>query len=360
MPCISGFALHKWHSNREELENDSAKSTSDEGPTYAKQQLGSNSSEAKLLDLPWDKNEDTLSVTVGKEKSASTKRSVLSTLAKIYDPLSIVSPTTLQGKIMYREICESNVAWDGELPKPLKKRWDNWSATLPEHFTISRTLAPYLQRIKEVTLHAFSDASNDGVSETVYEQEQGTTQGLVCARSSLAKRNLTIPRMELVSGHMAVNLATNVKTALTIHPPPIIHCWLDSSVALYWIKGQGEFRQFVSNRVSKIQQHREVKWHYVPTSENPADLGSRGGRVVSHTLWSQSPPLLSKAEKWPPDIILKASPETEKETRVTIKAHTDRTRFGNVTRIFSFQKQIKPSTDKNFTRYADQIAKIEN
>ena len=30
----------------------------------------------------------------------------------------------------------------------------------------------------------------------------------------------------------------------------------------------------------------------------------------------------------------------------------------NATRIFSFQKQIKPSTDKNFARYADQIAKI--
>ena len=42
----------------------------------------------------------------------------------------------------------------------------------------------------------------------------------------------------------------------------------------------------------------------------------------------------------------------------SIKAHTDRTRFDNATRIFSFQKQIKPSTDKNFTRYADQIAKI--
>ena len=41
-----------------------------------------------------------------------------------------------------------------------------------------------------------------------------------------------------------------------------------------------------------------------------------------------------------------------------VKAHTDRTRFGNATRIFSFQKQIKPSTDNNFTRYADQIAKI--
>ena len=41
-----------------------------------------------------------------------------------------------------------------------------------------------------------------------------------------------------------------------------------------------------------------------------------------------------------------------------VSIDTDRTRFGNATRIFSFQKQIKPSTDKNFTRYADQIAKI--
>jgi hypothetical protein len=41
-----------------------------------------------------------------------------------------------------------------------------------------------------------------------------------------------------------------------------------------------------------------------------------------------------------------------------VKAHTDRMRFGNATQIFSFLKQIKPSTDKNFTRYADKIAKI--
>jgi hypothetical protein len=44
--------------------------------------------------------------------------------------------------------------------------------------------------------------------------------------------------------------------------------------------------------------------------------------------------------------------------RFSVKAHTDWTRFGNATRIFSFQKQIKPLTDKNSTRYADQIAKI--
>jgi hypothetical protein len=53
-----------------------------------------------------------------------------------------------------------------------------------------------------------------------------------------------------------------------------------------------------------------------------------------------------------------ASREKIRKWKTGLKAHTDRTRFGNATRIFSFQKQIKPSMDKNFTRYADQIAKI--
>jgi hypothetical protein len=92
------FALHKWHSNKEELENNDHKATRDEAPTYAKQQLGANVFETKLFGLLWNKSEDTLSVTIGKEKSASTKRGVLSDLAKIYDPLGIVSPTTLLGK----------------------------------------------------------------------------------------------------------------------------------------------------------------------------------------------------------------------------------------------------------------------
>lgn len=69
-----------------------------------------------------------------------------------------------------------------------------------------------------------------GVSVALYavvQQEHGTTQGLVCAKSRLAKRSLTIPRLELVAGHMAIKLATNVKIALTTFPIPTIHCWLD-------------------------------------------------------------------------------------------------------------------------------------
>ena len=95
--------------------------------------------------------------------------------------------------------------------------------------------------------------------------------------------NLTIPRLELVAGHMAVNLVTNVRAALDTYQVNT-HCWLDSTVALYWINGQGDYRQFVANRVQKIQQHAQVTWDHVPTKENPADLGTRGGDVVKNSL----------------------------------------------------------------------------
>ena len=123
-------------------------------------------------------------------------------------------------------------------------------------------------------------------------ETQGVTQRLLCAKSCLAKKSLTIPRLELVAGHMAVNLATNVQAALNVHQSTV-NCWLYYTVALYWIKGQREYRQFVSNRVDKIQQHRQVTWYHVPTEDNPANLGSRGGDAANNLLWNKGPTWLS-------------------------------------------------------------------
>ena len=104
------------------------------------------------------------------------------------------------------------------------------------------------------------------------------------AKSRLAKRSLTVPRLELVGAHMATNLAVNVRNALPKVPVPSIHAWIDSMVALHWICGNGMYKQFVANRVAKIQAHPEVQWQYVPTYDNPADIASRGG-TISKEWW---------------------------------------------------------------------------
>jgi len=95
----------------------------------------------------------------------------------------------------------------------------------------------------------------------VVVQEKGVNQGLIASRARLAKKRLTIPRLELVSGHMAVNLLTNVSVALEEFPVTAKYCCFDSTVALHWIRSPGEYKQFVSNRVQKIQVHSDVVWH---------------------------------------------------------------------------------------------------
>ena len=107
-----------------------------------------------------------------------------------------------------------------------------------------------------VELHAFGDASGPGVGAAVYSvvrQRSGTTQQLVAAKSRLAKKGLTIHRLELVGAHMAMNLLVNVHNAPDNVPTPQLYGWIDSTVALHLIKGNGQYKQFVTNRVDKIQ-----------------------------------------------------------------------------------------------------------
>ena len=118
------------------------------------------------------------------------------------------------------------------------QNWVQWEERLPEQLTVPRSLAVHHEEVQYIELHAFGDASGKGVAAVVYAvvvQELGVNEGLVAAQVRLAKKGLTIPRLELVSGYMAVNLLTNVTEALKGFLLTAKYCWLDSTVALYWM-----------------------------------------------------------------------------------------------------------------------------
>ena len=56
----------------------------------------------------------------------------------------------------------------------------------------------------------------------------GTDQGLLAAKSCVAKKGLTIPRLELVM-HIASNLVANMKDTLPDQPISTVCGWLDST-----------------------------------------------------------------------------------------------------------------------------------
>ncbi|XP_046841042.1 uncharacterized protein LOC124435137 [Xenia sp. Carnegie-2017] len=310
------FTLHKWASNAKELDEGSVNKNHEE-QTASKQQFGVQPTETKILGTTWNKEKDTLSVQIGHCGKSPTKRNILSRLAKIYDPMGIASPLLLQGKQIYREVCDLKLPWDAELIGKLKQSWEKWEKTLPNEVTVPRAVLSFQEPVCSLEIHGFGDASGEGLCAVVYtvaKQPSGVTQELLAAKSRLAKRGLTIPRLELVASHMAANLVSNASNALR-HIPHRKHCWSDSTVALWWIKGEGDYKQFVSHRVAKIRASNEIVWHHVPTTDNPADLGSRGGKLTE--MWMKGPAWLSERSLWPPDLIVKPSTDSQSEAKAT-------------------------------------------
>ena len=176
--------------------------TEEEG-TFAKQQLGQpKGGKCSLLGLPWDKGEDQISVVLPQEVAVISKRGLLRNLAKTYDPLGLVAPLMVQGKFVYRDVCNGKVAWDAPLPPHPASKWSRLQRELPPEITVPRTTTLKQEKIEEIELHTFGDASKQGVAAPVHavvKEASGVSQGLVSARARLAKQGLTTPRLELVS-----------------------------------------------------------------------------------------------------------------------------------------------------------------
>ena len=188
---------------------------------------------------------------------------------------------------------------------------------MPSEVVFPRPIGPYQEKIEDIQLHAFGDASAEGVGAAVYSvvtQKSGVTSSLVAAKARLAKQGLTILRLELIGAHMAANLLTNVRGALQDQLVSATYCWSDSTVVLHWLKGGGQYRQFVTNRVTKINQH-DIEWRHVPTDQNRADLASRGSSISTSQMWSHGPAWLSNPTEWPTDPVITSTTESEKEAK---------------------------------------------
>ncbi|UYV68474.1 hypothetical protein LAZ67_5004421 [Cordylochernes scorpioides] len=83
-----GFTFRKWNSNCQELVsqmNSEKRTTENES---------SNSATLKVLGILWDTTRDAFGIQLRKPSEVTTKRDLLSNIARIFDPLDFLSPTT--------------------------------------------------------------------------------------------------------------------------------------------------------------------------------------------------------------------------------------------------------------------------
>ena len=299
------FPVHKWESNFIELESENMPNP------------------GKILGHNWDKREDTLVIQVPKslEETPLTKRTMLSQLGKIYDPLGIISATMVEGKRLYRDACDENRSWNKEVSSSIAKDWNKWTKQLRD-VKIPRSLIRDSATVEAVDIHQFADASNlacSTVAIAVIQQGTMKVKGLLTSKSRISKRNTSIARLELISGHMAVNLAKNLCQALNGWSIRSVTIWMDSMVALYWISNPGKsWKVFVANRVRKIAQisrELEIQWKHCPSEMNLADLGSRGASLskMESSEWYTGPQWLLNRDDWPEQPKLISSTRSQEE-----------------------------------------------
>ena len=130
-------------------------------------------------------------------------------MASIYDPLGIVSTVTLEGKLIYRNACDAKIPRDKQLPTDLLKTLKNWENALHDEIKVPRSITKLAERIESINLYGFGDASKKGMSPTVnaiINQKSGSNKGILVAKSKLAKKDLSIPRLELSANQLVANM----------------------------------------------------------------------------------------------------------------------------------------------------------
>ena len=338
-----GFKLRKWKTNNQSLAYSIAlKEGVVQTENKVEGQLGKNSNEVnsktKVLGLSWDKDQDTLEFDLHKIVEGTTvvtKRSILSTMAAVYDPLGLISPISVAAKVLFQDLCLEKLNWDDPLPQDKLQRWEEWLKGLKSTkvITAPRFMLQGLEgQIIKTSLHAFSDASKKAYCAAIYlvcETTNGVYSRLLCSKVRLAPlKSLTIPRLELMAARILVTLMETAQKALSSDTEiDEIKYWTDSITVLYWILNKGEWKTFVQHRVNEIVAlTRKEDWGHVAGLVNPADIGSRGvspSQLVNSNLWWEGPDWLRECkDNWPQKFPLTESIEVEEEMKKTIVVAT--------------------------------------
>ncbi|XP_018405248.1 PREDICTED: uncharacterized protein LOC108781691 [Cyphomyrmex costatus] len=303
------FELRKWVSNSSELLDDIVESNF--GLACSKKLQPDDS--LKILGIAWCPSSDEYKFTVHCEPLSDqqyTKRSILSIIARLYDPLGWISPIIITAKIIMQSLWSHCLDWDSPLPGRLLREWSEFyhSLFLVNNIVLPRWIGTTSTTV-QTELHGFSDASNKAYAAVIYvriiNQNGECHSALLMSKTRVAPiKRLSTPRLELCGAILLARLISKL-SSLQEFKETLRFCWTDAGVVLAWLKVQSShWKTFVANRVAEVHTLLpEVNWRYIPGSENPADLASRGMKpeqLLTSSLWWHGPSWLNQtSSEWP-------------------------------------------------------------
>ncbi|XP_055622107.1 uncharacterized protein LOC129765713 [Toxorhynchites rutilus septentrionalis] len=306
-----GFHIRNWVSNSEQFVREMGEECV--GPTVHFKDKSSVAE--RVLGVSWNTTNDAFLFTAPPRMTDDehpTKRSVLSHIMSMYDPIGFLSPFTVQGKILVQDLWRTGCEWDEPIEEESHNKWRSWINLLPE-IEAARIPRAYFgdassDELTDVQLHILTDASEKAIGCVAYFRVtigEEIRCALVMSRTKVAPlKQLTIPRLELQAAVMGARLA---KTVCASHSIKISRkfFWTDSQTVLSWIRSdQRQYKPFVGFRIGEILDlTRLTDWRWVPTKYNVADRLTKWSCDQSFdtgSVWFKGPCFLYQDEAdWP-------------------------------------------------------------
>lgn len=333
----SGIRLHKFVSNSRRV----LESVPKEDRAVTEWHLNFQPQVERTLGIHWCIQSDTLQFRISLRDCPLTRRGILSTVCSIYDPLGIVAPVILEGKLILRLICQDGKDWDDPISEESRERWQTWRSQLHllEKIQVNRCPFKDLRKVVRSEFHFFSDASSIGLGQSTYLRQVDEDGNVACAflmgKAKVApSKVLTIPRLELAAAVFSVKMCLFMRAELKI-PEVTEYFWTDSTVTLGFIGNNARrFHVFVANRVQQIQDATDPKhWFHVKGEDNPADEGSRGISVqhlIEGSKWLEGPQFLQKRDLVIPTLDVPELESSDPEVRTSVFAQTTQQPFNLV------------------------------
>ena len=275
-----GFNLTKFVANDDQLINEVAEI--DRAVEVKELNL---ESQSKVLGVKWNVKSDNLYFDLQMNMhSEITRRTMLSTVSSLFDPIGLIAPVLVKGRILFQDVTRLKLPWDETVPPDVSESWSRWLHSLDDlkHVVISRCIKPKEFDDAYAELHHFSDASERAYGCCSYLRlvsKSGKIHVvLVCGKGRVAPiHSCSIPRLELQAAVLAARVDSMLKDELHISLGES-KFWTDSRIVLQYIKNESKrFHVFVANRVGEIRNLSTAsQWNHVSGEVNPADIVSRG------------------------------------------------------------------------------------
>ena len=222
--------------------------------------------------------------------NVNTKRKILSEISKLYDPLSLTLPVTIQSKILMRDIWALKVEWDENLPYDILKRWKDLSEHLNKLSTLNFNRFYFNSNSSSpIELFIFCDSSQYAYGFVCYALQNGKSN-LVFSKSKIAPmKKRSLPTLELLSVFLAFKSLYFILKAYKLIAINNIFIFVDAQVVLSWLLTDLNKLKtknfFARNRIKDIKNMKSelsdnystnFTYKYIQTDQNIADVITRG------------------------------------------------------------------------------------